>query len=158
MFCRFKRKMISAFLDDELSEKDRKKIIEHTKQCVKCEEYLESLRKNNLLIHQYAAVSDKYIPEIPWSNSVSVIRSLTAVNKDTIEERSGIKIVKEQLFHYISIPFSRFFARKEEKIDPESVSKDGVVSVSITLRLISALLTALAIILLYSQKLNSTIV
>jgi len=58
--------LISAYLDGQLDERDRKQIEEHLRSCSVCREELESLKKINNLLFSLKEIKISEAPEIDW--------------------------------------------------------------------------------------------
>ncbi len=151
MFCFFRKKTISAFLDDELAEKDRRKISEHLRNCKKCQSFLEELRGNNLRIEKYLTIRKKMVPDLPASGPVTV-------NYRPEEDAEGINTedglsggIRQLIISFKRITDSILF--ETEDLNGSELATNGVVTLTLAARLIPAILAALAVILLYAPSL-----
>jgi len=148
--CRFKRKDISASLDGELSESKRRRLVKHMQSCSECSDFLESLRQSNLRVDQYLYIRRQFIPadaaNVP-AEPASAELSGGVPDIETAARKDGI-------LTFILRQAEALFSQKNPA-GADAVSPDGTVSVSFAAKVIPAILLALAIILLYTQKLEA---
>jgi predicted anti-sigma-YlaC factor YlaD len=153
IFCRNIRRQLSALLDDELSEKTRRKVKAHLQKCSGCEERIEILRRNNYSLKSHYFNLERRAPKIQAEDEVYSI--LDTTYKATLENRPANTrtFSIKPLFKKIGNSVNHFIGENSE-IDIESVSSSGAVGYSKITRLALAFAAALGILLLHAPKLN----
>jgi len=152
-FCHHIIRQLSAFLDDELPEKKRRRVMEHLRACSGCETHLETLRRNNYLLKNSFDTVMQSVSQQDISGGAHYRYQALKDSPPSGMRESGTEETKTKPADFFRT-MSGMFAGDENGIG-STMPAAGLLSSPVCSRLIPALLAALGILLLYAPKLNA---
>lgn len=159
--CNYFKNELSTFLDNELTESQRRKLLSHLNQCPECEKELDELRQNNIAISSHFINSRNSIDIQGMPAFTEIMQSARSEAKSDnlvlggkYETKKQLNIIYKMKMGFLNLKNS--FSNYEEMNEIE-ISTSGEAVSHHAVRLVPALLAALGILLLFAPKLNALI-